>query len=82
MLVRDHQDWYSCLIAKGRALSASPLSGIRPNIFGQTWSMDYQGDYAIKAIGGYVGRYLIVELSRGYIAPFLVKSKSAAEAFE
>jgi len=82
MLVRDHQDCYSCLIAKGKALSASKLSGLRPNIFGQKWSMDYQGEYAVKAIGGYVGRYLFVERMRGYIAPFLVRSKSAADAFE
>jgi hypothetical protein len=82
LLVRDHQDCYSCMIAKAKAISTSPVSGLRPNIFGQKWSMDYQGDYVIKAIGGYVGRYLFVERNRGYIATFLVRSKSAADAFE
>ena len=82
LTVRDHQDCYSCLIAKGRALSKGPLTGIRPSIFGQRWSMDYQGPNKVPAIGAWTGRYLFVEMSRGYPEVVLTKSKSAQAAFE
>ena len=65
LLVSQHQDCVSCMLAKARAISAIPSSGIR---------------YATPAIGGYTGRFLFVERSRGYVISFLVKAKT--EAFE
>jgi hypothetical protein len=80
LLVSQHQDCVSCMLAKARAISAIPSSGIRCNIIGKSWSMDYQGPYTTPAIGGYTGRFLFVERSRGYVISFLVKAKT--EAFE
>ena len=80
LLVRDHQDCLACSLAKAKAIRSYPSSGIRPNIIGRCWSMDYQGPYAVPAIGGYTGKFLFVEMSRGYLVEFLVKEKS--EAFE
>ena len=78
LLVKMHQDCVSCMLAKTRAISATPSSGIRCNIIGSSWSMDYQGPYATPAIGGYTGRFLFVERSREYLVSFLVKAKSEA----
>jgi hypothetical protein len=79
--VRDHQQHcFCCLIAKAKALTTVSPSGIRPNIIGRSWSMDYQGPYAVPAIGGYTGRFLFVERSRGYLMTFLVHAKSEALA--
>ena len=40
------------------------------------WSEDYQGPFAASAIGGYTGRYVFVEFSRGFLIVFLVKAKT------
>jgi len=76
--VRDHQHCICSLIAKAKALTAVPPSGIRPNVIGRSWTMDYQGPYALPAIGGYTGRFLFVERSRGYLMTFFVRVKSLA----
>lgn len=78
LLVKSHQDCVACLLAKARAITIIPSNGIRCNIIGRSWSMDYQGPYATPAIGGYTGRFLFVERSRGYLISFLVKAKSEA----
>ena len=79
-LVMRHQDCYVCALAKWRKLDIRPGSGIRPNIIGQCWSVDYSGTYATLAIGGYNGFFTFVELSCGYGIPFLVKSKMELES--
>jgi len=80
ILVRDHQHCLACMLAKAKAIDKTPSSGIRPNIIGRSWSMDYQGPYRTLAIGGYSGRYLFVERSRGYQISFLVREKTEAYA--
>lgn len=78
ILVRDHQQCFSCALAKWRALPETTSSGIRPNIIGRTWSMDYKGPYKTKAIGGFTGKFIFVCLACGYIVVFLVKLKTEA----
>jgi len=80
LLVRDHQDCYSCMMSKSKAITTMLSSGIRPNIIGHSWSMDYQGPYAVAAIGGFTGRFLFVDRSCGYLVSFLVRTKSEAFA--
>ena len=65
ILVRDHQQCFSCALAKWRALPLTKSSGIRPNIIGRTWSMDYTGPYATKAIGGFSGKFIFVMACHG-----------------
>ena len=79
-LVASHQDCVACLLAKAKAITEKPSSGVHDNIVGRSWSMDYQGPYSVEAIGGYTGRFLFTERSRGYLVSFLVKSKK--EAFD
>jgi len=52
--------------------------GVRPNIVGQFWSIDYVGPYAVLANGGFNAEFVAVELSCGYIVVFLVKLKKEA----
>ena len=80
LLVRDHQDCVACMLAKAKAITAVPSSGIRCNITGKSWSMDYQGPFRVAAIGGYTGRFLFIERSRGYQIVFLVRAKTEAFA--
>ena len=80
MLVRDHQHCLACALAKWKELNASLGSGMRINIVGHSWSMDYKGPYKTKAIGGFTGKFIFVELSSGYIVVFLVKAKTEAIA--
>ena len=78
MLVRDHQHCLACALAKWKELNALPGSGMRINIVGHSWSMDYKGPYKTKAIGGFNGKFIFVELFSGYIVVFLVKAKTEA----
>lgn len=80
ILVADHQQCLACALAKWKELDKSLGSGIRMNIVGHSWSMDYQGPYHTPAIGGYTGKIIFVELSSGYIVVYLVKAKTEAFA--
>jgi len=74
--VMQHQQCISCALAKWNKSPNSVGSGIRMNIRGNSWSLDYKGPYKIKAIGGYTGKVTIVELSVGFGIVFLVHSKT------
>ena len=78
ILVRDHQDCLPCAIAKWKALNELVPSGITPNITGAHWSMDVQGPYRVKAIGGFIYEFLFLERSCGYITVFLAHNKTEA----
>jgi len=78
MLVRDHQHCLACALSKWKELNALSGSGMRINIVGHSWSMDYKGPYKSKAIGGFNGKFIFVELFCGYIVVFLVKAKTEA----
>ena len=80
MLVRDHQHCLACALAKWKELNSSLGSGMRMNLIGHSWSMDYKGPYHTKAIGGYNGKFIFVDISCGYLVVFLVKHKT--EAFQ
>jgi len=80
MLVRDHQHCLACALAKWKELDSNLGSGMRINVIGHSWSMDYKGPYQTKAIGGFNGKFIFVDISCGYIVVFLVKSKT--EAFQ
>jgi len=77
-MVISRQDCFSCALAKWNRQSKSVSSGVRPNIVGQCWSIDYVGPYAVLANGGFNAEFVAVELSCGYIVVFLVKSKKEA----
>ena len=74
-LVSSHQDCMPCALAKWKKLSETPSSGLRPLLPGQSWSSDYQGPYAVEAVGGFTGMFTFVCLSTGYGVVFLVRSK-------
>ena len=76
LLVRDHQDCWACAMAKWRALSATPNSGILPNMIGAHWTADTKGPYKTLAIGGWKYKFIFVERSLGYFVVFLGKLKS------
>ena len=77
-LVAAEQDCFSCALSKWNKLKSTVPSGVRSNIIGQWWSMDYNGPYSVLANGGFSGEFIAVELSCGYIVVFLVKSKKEA----
>lgn len=75
-LVSSHQDCMACALARWKKLDEEPSSGIRPLLPGQAWSVDYQGPYAVAAVGGFTGMFMFVCLSTGYGIVFLVTSKT------
>ena len=74
-LVSSHQECMPCALARWKKLNETPSSGLRPLRPGQTWSSDYQGPYAVEAVGGFTGMFTFVCLSTGYGVVFLVRSK-------
>ncbi len=47
-------------------LSIFKSSGVHQIIAGSHWSWDYQGPFAISAIGGFNGKFTCVELPCGF----------------
>ena len=47
------QDCFSCALSKWNRPKKLSSSGVRPNIIGQCWSMDYVGPYSVLANGGF-----------------------------
>ena len=77
-LVIAHQHCLSCAISKWKSYSEPPSSGVHEIIVGSQWSLDYQGPFAVKAVGGYSGKFTCVELSTGLGLVYLVKGKDEA----
>jgi len=90
VLVQDHYDCFACAVCKWNKLYRQHLPkrmwfpGVPRKVasrkMGSVWSMDYEGPFAQKAVGGYNGCYNFVELETGYVLCFLVKYKT--EGFE
>ena len=69
----------SCALAKMNRLPTPLGSGVKPNVFGQCWSMDFIL-VARPAVSsqGYIGFFFYVELSSGDWYPIFTKSKASS----
>jgi hypothetical protein len=74
-LVDGHQHCFSCALATMKRLPSESPSGLRPTVLCHEFSLDYQGPYATKALGGFNGKFTAVERKVGLGLVFLVKSK-------
>ena len=57
-LVRAHQECYWCALKKWNQVAETLPTGIYTTLIGWEWSMDYEGPYAPKAIGGFNGEII------------------------
>ena len=74
-LVISYQHCLSCAIAKWKRFSEQPSSGVHETIVGHSYSIDYEGPFAVKALGGFTGKFTCVELTTGLGIVNLVKEK-------
>jgi len=61
-LVIAYQHCLSCAISKWKRYSEQPSSGVHEVIVGRAWSLDYQGPFAVTAVGGFTGKFTCADV--------------------